>query len=91
MRKNNFMKDLSFKQDFHLDKVMQTNDKTMLQRQYNWTLTDKRENKNPPRFAFLKISKIRVAAHLPAPAHGLTPSQAKELQYILYFILSIYY
>lgn len=66
--------------DFHFDKVMQTNDMTALQRQNNCTMTDKRENKYFPRFAFLKISKERNAAHLPAPAHGLTPAQAKELQ-----------
>jgi hypothetical protein len=44
------------------------------------THTDKKENIICHRFAFLKISKIRFAAHLPAPAHRLTPSQAKELQ-----------
>lgn len=42
--------------DFHSDKVEQTKDMTVLQRQNNHTLTDKRENKNLPRFAFLKIS-----------------------------------
>ena len=49
---------------------MQTNDMTVIQRQNNWTLTDKKENKD---------FKIRVVAHLPAPVHGPTPTQAKEL------------
>jgi hypothetical protein len=68
--------------DLHLDKFMQL-DLTAFHRQDNWTQTktDKKENKDCPRFAFLKISKIRFAAHLPAPAHGLTPAQAKELQF----------
>jgi len=43
------------------------------------TQTDKKENMICHRFAFLKISK-RNAAHLPAPTHWLTPTQAKELQ-----------
>ena len=50
------------------------------------TQTDKKENINCPHFAFLKISKIRFAAHLPAPAHGLTPTQAKELQYFFIYL-----
>jgi len=66
--------------DFHLDKLMQTKDMMALQSQNNWTLTDKRQNKNFSRFAFLEISKIRFTAHLPEQAQGLTPTQAKELQ-----------
>lgn len=63
------------------DKLMQP-DLTAFHRQdcCNTTSTDKKENINFPRFAFLKISKKEYAAHLPALAHGLTPTQAKELQ-----------
>jgi len=48
------------------------------------TQTDKKENKICRLFAFLKISKLRFAAHLPAPTHGLTPTQAKELRFYKY-------
>jgi hypothetical protein len=65
--------------DLHLDKFMQL-DSTAFHRHGNHTQTDKKKIINCPRFAFLKISKIRFAALLPAPAHGLTPTQAKELQ-----------
>jgi hypothetical protein len=63
------------------DRFMQP-DSTAFHRLYSLrqTLTDKKENINCPRFAFLKISKIRFVAHLPAPAHRLTLTQAKELQ-----------
>jgi hypothetical protein len=50
--------------DFHLDKLMQTNGKTILQRKNNWTLTDKRENKYYPLFAFLKIFIIFFPAFI---------------------------
>jgi len=66
--------------DLQLNTNMRT-DSTAFHRHGNLTQTDKKENKDFPRFAFLKISKIRFAAHLPAPAHRLTPVQAKELQY----------
>jgi hypothetical protein len=81
MLKKIFMTDFLMKlaTDLHLDKFMQL-DSTAFHRQGNLTQTDKKENKDFLRFAFLKISKIRFAAHLPAPAHGLTPTQAKELQ-----------
>jgi len=41
-------------------------------------LTDEKEYMTCPRYAFLKISKKRFAAHLPVPTHGLSPLQAKE-------------
>ena len=82
MLKKIFMTDFLMKlaTDLHLDKFMQL-DSTAFHRHDSLTQTEKKENKNFPRFAFLKISKIRFAAHLPAPAHGLTPTQAKKLQY----------
>jgi hypothetical protein len=81
MLKKILMIDFSMKLDtaLQLGTDMQT-DSTAFHRHYNWTQSDKKENINCHRFAFLKISKIRFAAHLPAPAHGLTPAQAKELQ-----------
>lgn len=53
------MTDFLFKHDidFHINKVIQTNDMTSYQRQNIWTLTDKKENKYFPRFTFLKILK----------------------------------
>jgi hypothetical protein len=41
---------------------------------------DKKENKNFPRFAFLKISKIRFAAHLLVAAFGgwASPTTSKR-------------
>jgi hypothetical protein len=82
MQKN--MKDkIIFADKYKLsDRFMQL-DSTAFHRLNNLTLTrtDKKENIICPRFAFLKISKKGFAAHLPAPAHGLTPTQAKELQY----------
>jgi hypothetical protein len=82
MLKKILMKDFPMKldTDLQLDTDMQP-DSTAFHRHGNLTQTDKKENKDFRRFAFLKISKIRFAAHLPAPAHGLTPAQAKELQF----------
>ncbi len=42
--------------------------------------TDKKENINCPRFAFLKISKIRFAAHLLVAAFGgwASPTTSKR-------------
>ena len=76
-----FMTNISIKHDtdLHLDKVP-TIDLTAFYRYDSLYQTDKKEIKICQRFAFLKISKIRFAAHLPAPTHGLTPTQAKELQ-----------
>ena len=85
MLKKILIKDFSMKlaTDLHLDKFMQLG-LTAFHRHDNLTLTqtDKKENINCYRFAFFKISRIRFAAHLPAPAHGLTPTQAKELQFL---------
>ena len=80
-----FMTVISIKHDtdLHLD-IVQTFDLNAFHSHDSFTLTDKKENKICQRFAFLKISKIRIAAHLPAPAHGLTPTQAKELQFFEY-------
>ena len=78
MLKNKIMKVISIKHDtdLQLDTTVQTIDLTAFHRHDSLFQT----NINCTRFAFLKISKIRFAAHLPAPTHGLTPTQAKELQ-----------
>jgi hypothetical protein len=63
------------------DRFMQP-DSTTFHRYDNLTLTqtDKKENINCPRFAFLKISKIRFAAHLLVAAFGgwASPTTSKR-------------
>jgi hypothetical protein len=76
------MKVISIKHDtdLRLDRAMQTIDLTAFHRLDRLTLTDKKENKICPRFAFLKISKIRFAAHLLVAAFGgwASPTTSKR-------------
>lgn len=64
------MIDFSMKFDtaLQLDKDMQT-DSTAFHRQGNLPQTDKKENKDFPRFAFLKISSSHSLALLVLPKH----------------------
>ncbi|MGD0711868.1 MAG: hypothetical protein ABR968_11900 [Bacteroidales bacterium] len=72
------MKVFSIKHDInlHLDKVL-TVDLTAFHRLDSLTKTD---NKVCPRFAFLKISEIKVAAHLLVAAFGgwASPTTSKR-------------
>jgi hypothetical protein len=63
--------------DLHLETKAQTIDLTAFHRQDSMTKTD---NKVCPRFAFLKISKIRFAAHLLVAAFGgwASPTTSKR-------------
>jgi hypothetical protein len=65
--------------DLHLDTVP-TIDLIAFHRLDSFIQTDKKENKICPRFAFLKISKIRFAAHLLVAAFGgwASPTTSKR-------------
>ena len=80
------MRDFSMKldTDLQLGTDMQS-DSTVFHRQGNLTQTDKKENKDFPRFAFLKISKIRFAAHLLVAAFGgwASPTTSKRAAILL--------
>ena len=81
MLKNILMTVISIKHDtdLHLDKV-QTIDLTAFHRYDILYQTDKKENINCQRFAFLKISKLRFAAHLLVAAFGgwASPTTSKR-------------
>ena len=70
--------------DLHLETVP-TIDLTAFHRHDNLYLTDKKENKICQRFAFLKISKIRFAAHLLVAAFGgwASPTTSKRAAILL--------
>ena len=71
--------------DLQLDKV-RTVDLTAFHRYDSQPLID---NKNYPRFAFLKISKIRFAAHLLVAAFGgwASPTTSKRAAILLMCII----
>ena len=79
--------------DLHLDKVL-TVDLTVFHRHDSLILTqtDKKENINCPRFAFLKISKIRFAAHLLVAAFGgwASPTTSKRAAILLTQLIRLY-
>jgi hypothetical protein len=81
MLKNILMTVISIKYDTYLqlDRVP-TIDLTAFHRLDSLTLTVKKENINCQRFAFLKISKTRVAAHLLVAAFGgwASPTTSKR-------------
>ena len=86
MLKNILMTVISIKHDtdLHLERVP-TIDLTAFHRYYSLAQTDKKENKYCPHFAFLKISKIRFAAHLHVAAFGgwASPTTCKRAAVML--------
>ena len=90
MLKNILMTVISIKHDtdLHLDKVP-TIDLTAFHRQDSMTKTD---NSVCPRFAFLKIYKIRVAAHLLVAAFGgwASPTTSKRAAILLNCIIILF-
>jgi hypothetical protein len=89
MLKNILMTVISIKHDtdLHLDKV-RTVGLTAFHRYDSLTQAGKKENKICPRFAFLKISKIRFAAHLLVAAFGgwASPTTSKRAAILSMFI-----
>jgi hypothetical protein len=80
MLKNILMTVISIKHDtdLHLDKVL-TVDLTAFHRHDSLTLTDKKENINCQRFAFLKIScKRTLHTFAFAQPHNANPSQKQK-------------
>jgi hypothetical protein len=63
-----------------ITQILPTIGLTAFHRHYSCTMTDKKENINCPRFAFLKISKIKFAAHLLVAAFGgwASPTTSKR-------------
>ena len=73
--------------DLHLDTV-QTIDLKLFHRHDSLQQIDKKENINCSRFAFLKISKIKCAAHLLVAAFGgwASPTTSKRAAILLTYI-----
>jgi hypothetical protein len=79
---------LKYDTDLQLDTIVSAIDLTAFHRYDSLYQTDKKENINCLRFAFLKISKIRFAAHLLVAAFGgwASPTTSKRASIILTLI-----
>ena len=91
MLKNILMTVISIKHDTYLqlDRVP-TVDLTVFHRLDSLMQIYKKENKFCPRFTFLKISKIRFAAHLLVAAFGGWASPTTSKRAAIYFFVIIY-